>query len=125
MDVGVKDMGVKVRYVVVCPKCGKADDGRSWRETWKECNEYKTVLREDGTVEYTGTPEHIEGELDMTYHTECDFETHAYRVEDFVVGLQGDTVVEVGEYRQIFPEDLRRVAEKHGWMIAEDVNEKD
>jgi len=117
-------MGEKVKYVVVCPECGMADDGESWREIWREYNEYKTVLKDDGTVEYTGTPEHIEGEHDTTYHMECDFETHEYRVEDFVVGLQGDTVVKVGAYWQVSLEELRTVAEEHGWKIAEGVLEK-
>jgi len=96
-------------FKFLCPKCGKLVDRLS--VVADETNEYKVGIDGFGETVWE-LDEVISSECAVVHHYDCDFETHEWRPDDFLVEIDDDgNIKPVGDYWSFFKEDFKRLTE--------------
>lgn len=110
---------MKDGWYMLCPACGKIDDGTSWYEYWTT---YSTMALEVNT-EHEGTYPDVEydevgrtGEVSNIEH-ECGFFTSNYCAYDFIIRIKDNAIVDTGLYYKREPDKLRLLATRNSLRV--------
>lgn len=105
---------------LACPRCLELSKGDGWEQEVKEIyteNIRGIDITKTGEVRLITKKEPGEKFIESISHR-CGFYSEVYGIDEFIIRIEDGTITEAGNYFIEFPDELKKVAKKHGLKIA-------